>query len=211
MAEIILGTQDVPGAPSAGNVRIYPHSVLKQLATRDTDGKHQVPGGILNFNTADVVASGADTYLTGSALTIPTGMLMQVGTKFSWRIGMTKTAAGTAAPVWTLRVGVNGTTADAARCTFTSGSLQTAVVDTGFVEIVGIVRAVGGASGVIAGILTMAHNLAATGLASIACVTLQATSATFDNTVANLIVGISCNPGASGVWTHQVVVGSVEL
>lgn len=211
MADLILDTQAVPNTPGAGRVIIYPHSALKMLATRDDSGKHQIPGGFRNYNTADVVANAADTYLTGSGLTIPANMLMQVGTRFRWVIGMTKTGAGIVAPVWRLRVGTAGTTADTARCTFTSAAAQTGVIDTGWVEIEAIVRAVGAAAGVIAGILTLTHNLAATGFANIATLALQSTSAAFDSTVAGTIIGISVDPGAAGVWTHQVVTAECDL
>jgi hypothetical protein len=62
-----------------------------------------------------------------------------------------------------------------------------------------------GAAAVLAGALTMLHNLPTTGLSTIQAPVLQVTSAGFDSTVASLIVGVSCNPGAAGVWTHQVV------
>jgi hypothetical protein len=117
---------------------------------------------------------------------------------------MTKSAAGTAAPVWVVRVGTAGTTADTARLTFTQIALQTAVVDTGMVDIIAVLRNVG-AAGVLAGGLKMAHVLAATGFSTLDHNVLSVVSAGFDTTVANLIIGVSVNPGASGVWTHTVV------
>lgn len=105
--------------------------------------------------------------------------------------------------MWTVVVGTAGTTADTARLTFT-GTAQTAVVDTGAVEIWAILRNTG-AAGVLAGGLNMTHNLAATGFSTLAAQVLQNTSAGFDTTLANLIVGVCVNPGASGVWTHQIV------
>ncbi|MGH7262032.1 MAG: hypothetical protein ACREI9_15415, partial [Nitrospiraceae bacterium] len=73
-----------------------------------------------------------------------------------------------------------------------------------------------GATGVIAGSLVLVHNTpgtdlaAAAGLANTSTPTIQVTSAGFDMTVANLIVGVSVNPGASGVWTHQLVLAQME-
>lgn len=150
-----------------------------------------------NFNTADVTATGVDTYLTGSSITIPLSKL-KAGAQFKWKFGITKTAAGLATPIWRVRIGVAGSTADAAILTFT-GLAQTAAVDTYWLEIVALVRSIG-AAGILVGILHGRPRLA--GFA-VAC--LQVTSAGFDTTVANLIAGVSVNPGLNGVWTHQLV------
>lgn len=204
MADILIDNQSVPTAPASGKSILFVETGGKRLTMKDDAGRtYTMPGGIRNWNTADVVASAADTYLTGSALSVPTGLSLQVGTTMKWRIYMTKTAAGTAAPTWIVRVGTAGTTADTARLTFT-GPAQTAAVDTGFVEITAILRNVG-ASGVLVGGLILNHNLATTGFANVGSPTLQVTSVGFDTTVTGTIIGVSVNPGASGVWTHQVV------
>jgi hypothetical protein len=204
MADILLDNQAIPTTPASGKILIFGESAGKRLATRNDAGTTTILGGVQNQNTIDVTANAADTYLTGSNLLVPTGFALQVGTKLRWRIGMTKSGAGTAAPVWALRVGTAASVADTARCTFTSPSLQTGVADVGYVDIIAVLRNVG-ASGVLAGILSMTHGLAATGFASVSTVVVQATSAGFDTTVAGLNLGISVNPGASGVWTHQVI------
>jgi len=203
MADIQMENQGLPAAPAAGKIILFGDTTSKRLSQIDDAGVVSTLVDITNQNTADVTANAVDTYLTGSGLLIPTAK-MRVGTRFRWRLVMTKTAAGVAAPIWVIRVGTNGTTADTARCTLTSGSLQTAVIDTGWVDITAVIRSIG-AAGVMAAGLSMSHNLAATGFASIANVTLQNTSAGFDTTVASLIVGISVNPGAAGVWAHQLV------
>lgn len=205
MADILLDNEAIPSTPAAGKTIIAVNSSTKQLVTRDDAGRFAtLSGSIRNWNTADVVASGADTYLTGSGIVIPTGQVMQVGTTFRWTFAMTKTAAGTAAPVWNVRVGTAGTTADTARLTFTQVALQTAAADTGWVQITAILRNVG-AAGVLAGSLHMAHVLAATGFSTLDHNVMQVVSAGFDTAVAGTIVGVSVNPGASGVWTHQLV------
>lgn len=202
MADIALDTQGTPATPSSGVLILYADSGSKQVTTRnDTGAAISVPG-IKNWNTSDVVASASDTYLTGSSLKIPQH-LMQVGTTFRWCFFMTKTAAGTVAPIWRVRVGTAGTTADTARLTFT-GPAQTAAADTGVVEIIAVLRNTG-ALGVLAGGLVLKHNLATTGFANVGSPTLQVTSSGFDTTVPNLFVGVSVEPGTSGVWTHQVV------
>jgi len=208
MAEFLLDTQAPSSTPGSGTSLLFPHSSNKLWAQKDDAGKVLTLAGIRNANTADVVANAADTYLTGSALALPSHGF-QVGTRFRWRFWMTKTAAGTATPIWVVRVGVNGTTADTARLTFT-GPAQTAAVDTGRVTLDVITRSVSSA-GVIAGVLTLAHHTSGTtGLANIVSPTIQVVSAGFDMTVANLIVGVSINPGASGVWTHQGVFSEVR-
>ncbi len=207
MGEIALTTQTAPAAV-AGSVIAYPDSGTKRLTTLDDTGrKLSLDGVIRNWNTADVVANAADTYLAGSGLVVPQHLL-QAGATFKWRFSVTKTAAGVATPIWTVRVGTLGTIVDAARLTFT-GPAQTAVIDVGFVEITAVLRNTG-AAGVLAGILMLTHNLAASGLANAQCLALQTTSAGFDTTAAGLIVGVSVNPGASGVWTHQVVISEMS-
>lgn len=209
MADLLLDTQGTPAAPAAGKVLVYPDSSTKQLTTRNELGVCNSLGGlIVGANTADVVANAVDTYLTGSLLTIPQHLL-QAGTILKWRLAMTKTAAGVAAPVWSVRVGTAGAIGDTARLTFTSASLQTAAIDAGFVEITCVLRNTG-AAGVLAGALTLMHNGNAAGFASIPMIVVQATSAGFDTTVASTKIGISVNPGAAGVWTHQVVLAEMS-
>lgn len=155
-----------------------------------------------NCNTSDVVASAADTYLAGSSINV-TGLL-QAGAFLRWRMAFTKTAAGVATPIFNIRYGTAGTTADTSRGTFT-GVAQTAAVDTGWVDIIANIRAVG-ASGQMHSTFNMEHALTTTGIANAAQgQILQALSATFDTTPSGSIIGISCNPGASGVWTFQDV------
>lgn len=203
MAQISLVSQGTPSAPGSTIALVYPDNGNKQLTVRDSSRVHTLGSAIRNWNTSDVTANAADTYLTGSACTIPQHLL-QAGTTFRWRFALTKSAAGTAAPVWKVRVGTAGTTSDTAQLTFTSPSNQTAATDTGFVEIQAVLRNTG-ASGVLAGILMMTHANQTTGLASVQQVVVQTTSSGFDTTTASLIVGVSVDPGASGVWTHQVV------
>jgi hypothetical protein len=205
MADLLIDNQAVPAIPAAGKTIIFSESGGKRVTYKNDAGiTFTVPGIIKNWNTVDVVANGADTYLTGSGLVVPTGLSLQVGTTFNWKFYMTKTAAGAAAPVWTVRIGTLGTTGDAAILTFTQVALQTANADTGMVEITAILRNVG-AAGILAGGLSMFHVLAATGFSTLTENVMQVTSAGFVTTTAGLIVGVSVNPGLSGVWTHQVV------
>jgi hypothetical protein len=199
MADIALDTQGAPATPSANTGVLYLDSTSKELVNIDDTGAKKTVRTLVNANTADLTpAAATDTYLAGSAIKVPPG-LVRVATTFTWTFAMTKTGAGVAQPIWTVRVGTAGTTADTARLTFT-GSAQTAAVDTGYAQIQVVVR-LGGATGVIEGFYTLGHVLAATGFASIGTDVQQATSAAFDTTVANVFYGISLNTGAAAAWT----------
>lgn len=168
-------------------------------------GALQNQSGLNNFSTADQqIAAATSALLTGSVIAVPVGKL-RIGTVLRWRLTLSKTAAGTAANTFFVRVGTNGTVADAARLTFTM-PVGTAVVDTGVIEIMATVRGPLSASGILQGNLRMTHNLQITGLATVPCVALNAISAGFDVTTANLFVSLSCTTAASTVLTFQQVV-----
>lgn len=214
MAEIMLDEQSAPAAPAAGKSLIWPDSTSSKLSYKDDAGRAYTVGGVIrNWNTADVVATGVDTYLTGSSLAVPSHLL-QAGTTFSWRIVFTKSAAGTAATTFIIRVGTAGTTGDAARITFTLPA-STAAVDTAEVDIFAILRNTG-AAGILAGNLVLNHNtpntdlVAGAGIAGLSSTpVLQGNSSGFDTTIAATIIGLSTNPGASGVYTHQIIVAEM--
>lgn len=150
----------------------------------------------------------ADTYLVGSSVPIPAGQL-QAKAKYRCRFTVTKTAAGVAAPVVIVRFGTLGTTGDAARCTLTFAA-QTAVVDEGVFEIEVIFRTVGsGTTAVLQAVGVLSHRLSITGLSVDVTGVKFSTSAGFDSTVANSIIGLSVNGGTSAAWTVAVV--SAEL
>lgn len=164
---------------------------------------------LTNQNTADVTANAADTYLTGSAIQIPNNRPIVVGTRLIWRLAASKTAAGVAAWVFNIRFGVNGTTADTARVVFTSTLAQTAAVDVGTWVIKAIVRGPIGVSAIVAGSCDFRHHLTATGFSTQNADAYQTTSTGFDITTAGMIVGLSCNPGAAGVFAFQMVSADV--
>jgi hypothetical protein len=162
--------------------------------------------GLFNAGVADQTISAADTYITGSAVTI--GGKIKAGSIIRFKGTVTKTAAGTAAPIFNVRFGTAGSTADTARHTFT-GVAQTATTDTGFFEITVVVRSVL-ANATSHGGLRFEHFNTTTGLANKAQVQLiQNTSATYDNTSASLIVGLSINNGASASWVVQQITTEV--
>jgi hypothetical protein len=163
-------------------------------------------------HNASVANQGAgfasDTYVTGSNVAIPSGRL-QAKTKYRAELDVGKTAAGTGTPVVTVRVGTNGSTADAARCTFTFAAANTAAADEAKFEIMATFRSVGsGTSAVIQGQLLVAHQLTTTGFGGTgrgANMVFRNTGGGFDSTVANLQIGLSINGGTGAAWTvYQV-------
>lgn len=200
----ITGGSDVIASVVAGGAAgLMTGADKTKLNGIQTGAQVNVSQIIANANTANVVASAADTYLTGSALAI--GGRIKIGTTMNWQFSMTKTAAGTAASVFNVRFG-SGVIGDGARLVFTLPA-QTAAVDTGYVTIDAIFRAIG-ATAVVHGVLTFQHINTTTGLINIAQVRiLQVLSAAFDASAGGLVVGVSCNPGAAGVWTYQMVAG----
>ncbi len=196
--------------PASGYGRLFLDSFDLRYRSKDVNGFFRNVSNFVNGNTGDVTCSSADTYLTGSSLAVPTSKL-QVLSTFAWDLVLTKSGAGTAAsPTIIIRVGTGGTTSDAARITFTSPFTQTANADSAYVRITAAIRTIG-ASGVMhAGIQFSRKNLTNVGFNNAATSQVwvdQVTSGTFDTTTAALIVGLSCNPGATGspVWTFQSV------
>jgi len=205
MADIILDVQSNPSTPSAGQLVVFGNTTTKRLTTVNDAGMADTVGGITNASTANQTGFAADTYLVGSSLSIPPALL-RVGTTYRLKFDMVKTAAGTATPILIVRIGTAGTTADAARLTFTFAA-GTAAIDTGVFEVRVHVRTAG-ATAVIVGAASCNHHLAATGLTSTGASgtgIILATSAAFDATVTNSIIGASFNGGASFSGTNVLV------
>jgi hypothetical protein len=166
--------------------------------------KAYVDQGVRN---ASVTTPGAgfasDTYLVGSSCAIPNGRL-QAKTQYRVRFRVAKTAAGTAAPVITVRIGTAGAIGDTSRAALTFAA-QTAAIDDGIFEIWCTFRTVGsGTSAVLEATGSLTHRQvanASTGLANVAQSSANNVGGGFDSTVSNLIIGISVNGGASAAWT----------
>jgi len=200
VADILLDEQGTPAAPGAGQMVLYPDNQASAFVQRNDAGK--VQGDDYRAATAAQLLAAADTYVTNSGLVIPS-VSMQVGTIYEWKILMTKTAAGAAAPVYQLRIGAAQSTADTSRLSLT-GPAQTAAVDAAELQIIATCRSVA-AAGVLQGGVHLAHNLAATGFANTGPAGssfVDGTSAGFDNTaLGGLFIGLSINAGASSAWT----------
>lgn len=156
-----------------------------------------------NQSVSSQTPFSSDTYLTGSNVSIPSGA-PYVGTIYRMTFDVVKTAAGTATPIITIRIGTAGTTADTARLTFTFAA-GTAAVDTGRFEVEALFRTVGATTtAVLQGRANLVNNLTTTGISN-AVKALQVTSSGFDSTVASSIIGASYNGGASAAHTVQLV------
>lgn len=165
---------------------------------------------LYNQSTANQGAGFAvDTYVTGSSVPIPaTGL--RVGTRYHLIFEASKTAAGTAAPILSIRFGTLGSILDTARCTITF-SAQTAVTDTGTFEVWVTFRTVGaGTSAVMQCVAQRRHGASVTGFGTLVSQTLPATSAGFDSTVASSIIGVSANGGLLAAWTLTLVQAELE-
>ena len=181
---------------------LFADSSSTQWLQRDDTGKYL--GLSTKATTAQIAAHSADTYYTG--LQLPS-FSMQAGMVFEWIFVATKGAAGTATPVYTIRIGAAQTTADTSRLAIT-GPAQTAAADTGHFKIMVTCRSVG-VAGVLQGFAWVQHNLAATGFANTPAgfSLTQATSAGFDNTaLQGQYIGLTVNPGASGAWVVEQVI-----
>jgi hypothetical protein len=158
-----------------------------------------------NGSSAQQTGFASNTYLAGSVITLNAGDF-KVGSTYRCIFDMAKTTAGSAAPVITIYIGTNGSTADTAAQTITFAA-ATGVADTGMFEVWVNFRAIG-ATTTIASVGKCAHNLAATGLTSTGAagvgVVSNSTSSTFNSTAATKI-GVAFNGGTSYVGTNNIV------
>lgn len=161
------------------------------------------PGATNKLTGADQSLGASDTYITTSALQLAALGTPTVGRKYNWRFIVSKTGAGTATPIITLRIGTAGTTADTGVVTFTWGA-GTAAVDRGEFEIEALVITAG-ASGVIRAKGNLTSNLTTTGLSNAVKALQPADSGAVNLTTANLIIGLSYNAGASGAHTLEAL------
>lgn len=162
---------------------------------------------IFNNSTApQSITAATVTYLTGSNISIAN---VKAGSVVNWDIAVLKTAAGVAPPVFTVRFGTTGTTADSTLLTFT-GSAQTAIADGGLFSIKCIFKTVGaGSAAVLAGHYTLMHNAQVVGLSVLPVNFSFQTSPGFNSTLANAVLGITVDSGAAAAWTINQV--SVKL
>jgi hypothetical protein len=176
-----------------------------------TTGFASYPAQLVNSSVSAQSPSTSDVYLAGSNIVVTAGDFKAKG-QYKCVFDMTK-SAGTGAIVITLRVGVNGSTADAAIQTYTFGA-GTSVADTGIFEVIATWRTVGsGTSAVMQGICRGTHLLATTGLFNNAAgwvlIGSPSPSSGFaSNTATN--IGISFNGSTAFAGTAQVVQAQLQ-
>lgn len=210
MGSLFIAEESAPATPSAGNAVVFPDSGNSVVYTKNDAGLYV--GQDTVARTTQIASHSADTYYQG--YTLPSWG-MQAGMAFRWTFPVTKGAAGVATPIFTVRIGAAGTTADTSRLAITAGA-QTAAADSGVIQLTVTVRSVG-ASGVLQGGVQIQHALASTGFAATGTAGFaltQATSAGFDNqasAIGGQILGLSVNPGASGAWVVEQVVMEVMV
>ena len=207
MSQIIFAEQTAaPSTPSSGKVAAYiDNTGVPLIKMVDDTGAvtTEIDDKLIRraFSTGTVSGGYAtDTLVAGTAITFPSGRPPVAGCTYHARFDMVKTAAGTATPLIYVHFGTAGTVADAAIIThtFTAG---TAAADTGTFEIWAHFRTVGsGTSAVLVSVCSVNHALAATGLTSGGTggqFQTAVVSSGFDSTVANSIISVSFNGGAS--------------
>lgn len=205
-------TNIAPGSiatPASGLTAGFVDTTTKRMATKDDAGTVTLylPGNSTASVAAVSGAYAADTYLAGSAITVPTAGEFSARQTYYCVFDMTKTGAGTAAFTVIIRMGTLGTTGDAAILTL-AFAVGTAVIDTGLFEVSATFRTVGsGTSAVLAGMVRCQHHLAATGLITTGasgCGIILGTSAGFASNT-QTIIGLSVNGGASFSGTNTIV------
>lgn len=198
MGYLKLTEQSTPGTPASGVGNTYPDSATSGLTHIGDDGRVYPLSGAFASATAAQTLATSDTVVTGSRVLIPSSGLA-VGMTYRVQLSLSKTNASTAAPIWTVRLGVGNAITDASQWQHT-GVAQTAIVETGFYDLICTVRTIGG-SGVLQGSLvcTRTGGTAATGLASVPIVELSGTGA--DKAWASgQGMLLSINAGASSSW-----------
>lgn len=203
MADILIDNQAAPTTPAASKSVIWVDNTAKKLVQTDDGGTHRAGTLSTNHATSQQTGFAADTYLTGSNITIPS-FGMQVGQLYQWVVGVEKTAAGTGAITMTVRIGTNATTADTSRAALVQTVAQTATASVTTMRVYAFVRTVS-ASGVIIGQLDVGGNSGTTtgwGDGD------RIVSSTFDNTaLAGQFIGLSLNGNTSASYTIDLVKG----
>lgn len=202
MAKITIPNQTAPTTPSSGYSVIWVDSTTKKGIWTDDGGIHRAGTVSKNYATAQQTGFAADTYLAGSAITVPS-FGMQIGQFYQWQVSIEKTAAGTGVITATIRLGAAGTTADTSRCALVQTVAQTATASVTTMFVSCLVRTVS-ASGVLVGALSFGSSGTTTGFGD----GDRIVSATFDNSaVGGQLLGLSLNGNTSASYTIDSVVG----
>jgi hypothetical protein len=195
MADVLIDNQSAPTTPAAGKTVLWVDSTTKKFVQTDDAGIRHAGPLSKNASTASLTVSSVDTYITNSGILIPS-YGMEAGQLYRWYLTATKTAAGTVAAIYNIRLGVNQSLVDNAVATLTATTAQTAAISSGIIQVTALIRSVS-ASGSIAGGVGIQSNNAGLGSGI-------SGAATVDNTgKAGQYLGLSINNGALGVWTIE--------
>ncbi|MBI5954383.1 MAG: hypothetical protein HY865_22225 [Chloroflexi bacterium] len=146
-----------------------------------------------------VLTAATKTYIEGSLIAIPDDGL-RIGTVITWRLVMTKTAAGVATTLYEVLAGLAGTVSDGALLSFTKGA-GTAAVDTAEATIELVIRGPL-TSGYAQGMFKLNHQLATTGFYTLNSAVQQGLSSAVDlQASAIAFIGIAMTTGASEAVT----------
>lgn len=199
MADTKISALPALSSPTAADeIPINDGGVTRKMTLAQVDA---YVGPLRNAATTAQALATTATVVTASRIVLPQTR-MQAGVVYRARIVLTKTAAATASPILEVRTGTTGTSSDTSRLLYTSVA-QTAVADTGFLEVQCTFRSVG-ASAILASWLRFDHDLAATGFAN-ATRGFQTSnvSSAFDTTTSGMGIEVVLTPGASAAWTVQ--------
>lgn len=218
MADVLIDAQaGYTGTPTSGKSGVFVDSTSKKFCWKDDTGRYWSPGSRNWSITNDASAFASDLYLVGSNVLLPS-FGMQAGTRYYLRASASKTGAGVAAPVYTVRIGGAGAIGDTSRLALT-GPAQTAIADIGTLNVLLICRVVSATVGVIQGTAWWDHTGTAantttsgTGFANDSTGHVQGTSANFDNSaLGGSYIGLSMNGGASAAWTVTLVDAQLDV
>jgi len=207
MAEIILDSQSAPETPASGKLAIYPESSLRFLSARDENGYVHKLNRRTNFSTvAQSFVGTIGTYIVGSKFSVSPEFLSLTAV-FKWRISLTKTAAGSGASTFALRLGPFGTISDISIVSVTKQS-GTAAIDEAWIDLFAVQRLIPPGTQqtrAFSFALRLVHNLNTTGHATVPFLSAQTTSAVFNEVLVNQIIGLSFTQGPSDATTMQMV------
>jgi len=161
---------------------------------------------VYNYNTTSQTINATSAYITGTKLPLTD---VKAGTIVTWKISLSKTAAGVASPIWNVRLGAAGSITDPIIIPITSSS-QTATADVGYVTIECIFRSGIGTNSVITCHLNIAHNITGGGLST----TINFNGWNQTNPAGIFLnpshfIGVSVSNGTSAVWTINQVTATM--
>ncbi|HQQ70078.1 MAG TPA: hypothetical protein PLL92_07180, partial [Alicycliphilus sp.] len=191
----VMATARLGGGSAVASAVLHGDSQWKAISYWSQSSATQGPG------------FSADTYLQGSSILAHPSRI-KAGTRYLLTFDVSKTAAGTAAPVLRLRFGINADASDAAIITITLPT-QTAASDDGIVDVFATFLAVG-ALAVVHAVARLTHQGGTSGLSTSHAAIARGTSIAFDATAPGNFLGVSIDAGAAAAWTVTLVQSKLE-